>query len=175
MVVSSTRLAGAALAALSVTLGCASHDEASTADTGKASETGLVTCVGDPRATPYQPGLERTSATGAFRVRFVSAKPSSPTVGINSWVVAVFDAKGAPVVDAKFPARADWGAWPNGVWLFMPHHGHGASSAPTITANGDGTYTIGDIDFMMPGLWELTLRIEKTVIDDVTVGFCVSG
>jgi hypothetical protein len=172
-------LRGAALGALGCVLACSacsSGAESTEAnDDAGMSMDGLVSCASDPLATVYAPGLERTSTTGAFRVRFVSATPAPPALGTNRWVVAITDDKGAPVVDAKFPPRSEWGTWPNGVRLFMPYHGHTASVAPDITAHGDGTYSIDDAELSMPGLWQISFHIERTVTDDVTFGFCVAG
>ncbi len=37
---------------------------------------------------------------------------------------------------------------------YMPQHGHGASTLPTITAQGGGVFSVAAIDFFMAGYWE---------------------
>jgi hypothetical protein len=45
-----------------------------------------------------------------------------------------------------------------GASAFMPVHGHGTPSPPTISPSSDG-YRISDFIFSMPGLWSVTLDI----------------
>ena len=40
---------------------------------------------------------------------------------------------------------------------YMPQHGHGASTVPTVTAQGGGAFSVAAIDFFMGGYWELYL------------------
>jgi len=56
---------------------------------------------------------------------------------------------------------------------WMPAHGHGASSTATVTAKGGGKYVVTDVDFFMPGDWELRTTITGPLADHVAPRFSV--
>jgi hypothetical protein len=41
----------------------------------------------------------------------------------------------------------------------MPAMGHGTSVIPIIEEDSPGTYVVRDVDFFMPGTWELRTSI----------------
>ena len=58
----------------------------------------------------------------------------------------------------------------------MPDHGHGSPTNATITANGDGTYSISGINLSMRGVWQVTLTIASPQMNDAaSFDFCVDG
>ena len=58
-----------------------------------------------------------------------------------------------------------------GLVPWMPAHGHGASVKPTIIAKGNGRYVATNVDFFMPGQWELraTLSGSDHAVPKLTV------
>ena len=157
---------------------CSSADDAATSggEDAMATEGTVVSCADDPLATTYAPNTKQPGKYGYLTFTLVSAQPAPPEMGTNTWTLAIADASGAPVKDAVFPPLPEWGAWPNGVRPYMVHHGHSASVAPTITTNGDGTYTLSNIDFFMPGLWTVTVHaVSMACTDDAVFAFCVAG
>lgn len=44
-----------------------------------------------------------------------------------------------------------------GAW--MPSMGHGMPNPPTVTPNGDGTFAVSGMNFIMGGHWELTVDV----------------
>ena len=56
---------------------------------------------------------------------------------------------------------------------WMPSMGHGASVVPTVTPRGAGVYDLADVDFFMPGSWELRLTLHGTLDDTATITFDV--
>jgi len=80
------------------------------------------------RAQDYVEGLEATG-DGELVVALMSATPSPPDVGDNTWVLEVTDSAGNPVAGCE-----------GTVTPWMPDHGHGLSTAPTwsedVEANG---------------------------------------
>lgn len=144
-------------------LGCSSSDPA-TQDAG-TTDSGAIGCATDPRAQTYAPNMQRAGDGGALQFVLISADPGPPLRGNNTWKVKLLTSAGAPVTGATLDAAP-----------FMPEHGHGPSVAPTTTANADGTFTVSDLDFFMPGLWRVTFTATAgTVTDTASFFFCVAG
>jgi hypothetical protein len=49
--------------------------------------------------------------------------------------------------------------------------GHGASIVPSITDEGSGRYVASDVDFFMPGTWELRTTLAGALQDSATPTF----
>ena len=41
--------------------------------------------------------------------------------------------------------------------------GHGASVRPSVTAQGGGRYVVANVDFSMPGQWQLRLTFSGPI------------
>lgn len=120
-------------------------------------------CASDPRVETFTPGLTKNGPAGAA-FTILSATPSAVSQGLNDWNVRVRDAGGTPIVGALTIASV------------MPDHGHGSPTVPTITANGDGTYAISGINLSMRGVWQVTLTIASSQMNDsASFDFCVDG
>ncbi|MCB9686198.1 MAG: FixH family protein [Alphaproteobacteria bacterium] len=116
-------------------------------------------CAG---AETYVAGIEATTSSGAV-VSIVSAEPTPPDVGDNTWIVSVADATGAPVVGLS-PVVTPW----------MPMHGHGLAPPDYGGIDqGDGTYVVPTFDLIMPGLWEFTIDLGAD--DEAMFAFCAEG
>ena len=73
--------------------------------------------------------------------------PSSLSNGLNQMTIMVSDETGVMMSVGALKLTP-----------FMPKHGHGTSPADFIGEESDpGVYTFTDVNFIMPGLWELTL------------------
>jgi hypothetical protein len=135
-------------------------------DAGAASD-GDAGPVCDPRYTPDNivPGLTKQGDMGALTFVLVSADQVPPVANWNTWVVKVLDKSGQPVTNATFTK----------VKTYMPLHGHPSSVVPTVTNNGDGTYTI-KMYLFMPGVWQVTPYVTVgSTMDQVTYSFCAGG
>ncbi len=97
----------------------------------------------------WAPGLTKMGA-GGLRVRLLASDPDPLTRTQHTWDFAVLEG------DAEL-AECDVTVTP-----FMPDHGHGANTAPTVTETGVGAYRAAPIDLFMRGLW--------TVDFDLTCG-----
>jgi hypothetical protein len=96
-----------------------------------------------------------------------ASSPAEPFT--NVFTLKLMDSSGQPVKDATvtLPTGDQALGWtfPKNPW--MPLHGHGSSITPTITNNGDGTYSVSTY-FFMAGLWQMYLVAQTTGADAVT-------
>jgi hypothetical protein len=147
-------------------------------------------CAGT-KAVHYVPGMNVLSASGAYRVAIQTAATDQgsgapvPTaaIGYDTFTVAVtFVADGGAGSDAGTPL-------PDGLTMttppispsalpadpYMPVHKHGASTVPTITAQGGGEFSVAAIDFFMGGYWQLYLDLTPPAggADQVTFDICI--
>jgi len=115
--------------------------------------SGPCTAVG-----PFAPSALTTvsSAGGALQLE-VRTAPQPPVRGINSAQLTVTDAHGAPATGLTLS-----------VTPWMPDMGHGASVQPTVQDVGGGVYTLGCLDLVMPGTWQLRATFSGTVNDSAT-------
>jgi hypothetical protein len=113
---------------------------------------------------PFTANMSRTGAAG-YDVTLVSSVPAPPERYDNTWVLRVRDPEDALVTDAELV-----------VVPLMIEHGHGSNRDAIVTNHGDGTYTAERVNFMMPGAWDTTVRVEDaegTLLDRVTFTFCI--
>ena len=59
----------------------------------------------------------------------------------------------------------------------MPDHGHNASVLPSFSPTGTGTWRADHVNFLMGGVWRITLTITRTsgTSTDVVAFVCVDG
>jgi hypothetical protein len=140
------------------------HQAASTAD---AAPDGYVGCANDPRVSAFSIGLTAVSQDQAVHVSLVGAEPWPPIVGMNTWTVRIDDAADAATPDATLT-----------VVPYMPDHAHGSPLPPMATSNGDGTYTIGQLYFFMPGVWRVAVTVSRSDAEPASTAdffLCVGG
>jgi len=116
----------------------------------------------------YVAGITKTGDNDLLSMRLVDAIPAPPNRGDNAWTVQLLDATSdAPASDVTMVD----------VTPFMPDHGHGPSTFPTHQCDGDGLCNVADIDFMMPGVWEVTFELltADSQTDRVVFAFCIEG
>jgi hypothetical protein len=123
--------------------------------------TGCATESGDDGngAFPEAPLATLHSDGGlAIEVRTSPAQP--PSRGESSVELQVSDAQGK-LVDGLDVDVEPW----------MPAMGHGASTDPVRTVEGDGRYRFDKVELFMPGEWELRLTLSGKTSDSATARF----
>lgn len=99
--------------------------------------------------------MEAASAAGHYAVEIEVTEPPALNV-MQSWIIVVLDAQGAPVEHANI-----------GVSGGMPAHGHGLPTAPEVTEElGGGRYRLDGIKFNMMGRWVVDLNITSPIGHD---------
>lgn len=126
-------------------------------------------CADESRDDEYVAGLEKTGAEGLIRTTLDSALPAPPDVGDNAWTIHA----------SSIPGGAPLSGCAIDVTPFMPDHNHGTATPVVVTTAGTaGEYHLDPIDFIMPGYWEVTLRLScppGPVEDQVVYKFCAEG
>jgi hypothetical protein len=156
-----------------------------------STDADFSVCAETP-AVHYAPGISVLSDSGAYRAAIVTASTDQgsgapvPTaaIGYDTFTMAI-----TSVTDGG--AGADAGAPPpDGLTMalpliggssgkpadpYMPLHGHGAATVPTITAQGGGAFSVAKIDFFMGGYWELYLDLTPPggAVDPLTFKICI--
>jgi hypothetical protein len=177
-------LALSVAAAAGIAAGCGS--KTATATGPISMDADFSVCSQTP-AVPYAPGISVLSASGAYRAAITTASTDQgstapvPTaaIGYDTFTVMV-----TPVIDGGTDAGT-----PDGLTMttppiggsgkpadpFMPVHGHGAATVPTITAQGGGAFSVAAIDFFMAGYWELYLDLTPPggAVDPLTFKLCI--
>lgn len=118
----------------------------------------FVTCEAEARATPYQPGMQVTSANGTFIVKLVKntftdssgiPKDESFVKGYDVWTVETDQATPmTPLDDLSIK-----------VLPYMPDHKHGTTPVRVMPAGSPGVYTMSPVNLYMAGYWEVTFTI----------------
>lgn len=91
-----------------------------------------------------------TSDSGNLHAEVRTSPSQPPTRGEQSVQLVITNADGSPAAGLKL----DTTPW-------MPAMGHGASVTPSVTETTPGTYVIDDVDFFMPGTWELRTTVSS--------------
>jgi hypothetical protein len=98
-------------------------------------------------AFPDAPAV--TVAIGAGLDVALRTAPAQPPVrGASTLQLTVRDARGIGR-DGLVVKVTPW----------MPAHGHGAPTTPTVTPEGDGLYRVAPLDLPMAGTWELRIDV----------------
>ena len=96
----------------------------------------------------YAKGFEASKQAGPFKVDITLDK-NPPAMGENNIIIAVWDAAGKPVKDAKVNIEYIMPAMPG-----MP-----AMNYKAALAGKDGKYS-GKLNFSMPGAWSVEVKVE---------------
>ncbi len=175
--------------ALALDAGCGSKSTG--VQSQLSTDADFSVCANAPDAVHYAPGISVVSTSGALRAAITSATTAQtgaapvPTAGVgyDSFTVAI-----TSVADGGAGSDAGTAA-PDGLTLttppisptgipadpYMPVHKHGASTVPTITAQGGGVFSLSAIDFFMAGYWELYLDATPPggAADPLTFKLCI--
>jgi hypothetical protein len=117
------------------------------------------------RGDTYYAGLKKASTDGLVNIELTAADPAPPSLGdTNTWTLKLTGADGTPLDQATITG-APW----------MPDHQHG-SPLQIAVGSGSGAYKIASLEFIMDGLWQVTLKVTppgSTVISEVPFSFCI--
>jgi hypothetical protein len=134
--------------------GCTTTSPGAVAAGAAADASDMVECVADSglyAIDTYEPNLQKAGLNGLLMFDLVSTDPAPPEQGEGKFVVKVTHADGSPFHGTLIVAPNE------GVW--MPLHGHGADIPAVITFDAvQSTYTLFPMDFIMVGLWRITLQ-----------------
>jgi hypothetical protein len=134
--------------------------------TDSGDDEPMVDCTMVTGADTFTVGLEKLGQGGTLDFKLMSATPSPPARGDNSWVVQINQtASGAaPLEGAQLQ-----------VTPFMPAHQHGSPIMVQITPMPDaGQYKLEPVNLWMPGVWETTIRASAgTSTDSAVYKFCI--
>ena len=122
-----------------------------------STDADFSVCSGTP-AVRYAPGISVLSASGAYRVAIETASTDQasgapvPTaaIGYDTFTLAVTSVAdggagsdaGTPAPDGLTMATPPIGGSGEPADPYMPQHGHGASTVPTVTAQGGGAFSV---------------------------------
>jgi hypothetical protein len=175
----------AALLAGLAAAGCGSGSPSKTGGGLSGMDASFSVCVMTP-AVNVMPGIAVGSTSGAYTATLQSASTTdgrggapvaAAGIGYDTFTIAV-----TPSADGGAPGSVDGLTMsippvPTGVPAdpYMPQHGHGGSTIPTITQDG-ATFSVSDIDFFMAGWWQLYLDLQpagSATKDRVTFDICI--
>jgi hypothetical protein len=105
---------------------------------------------GDHEFDEIELGLKITSELGNFEFELMKMLPLEPGEGFNNWDLSVVDLR-----EAGDGVRDDLVL---SFQPYMPDHDHGP--AATTGTFEDGLYLTGNMDFFMPGYWQVTVDID---------------
>jgi hypothetical protein len=135
-------------------LACASGDDTTGApmyeDSGEHQPPTPPCDPNLPDFTVGMNGLKATDSTGQFSVRIEDA-PKPPQRDYNTWKIAVEDASGQPMANAKLGWACAW----------MAVHMHG-SNPQVITNLGGGKFELEKQNLSMFGPWEVRFWVDST-------------
>ena len=153
-----------------------------------STDADFSVCSGTP-AVRYAPGISVLSDSGAYRAAIVTASTDQgsgapvPTaaIGYDTFTVAVTSVTDGGEAGAPSPDGLTMALPPIGgssgkpADPYMPQHGHGAATVPTLTAQGGGGFSVAAIDFFMGGYWELYLDLTPPggAVDPLTFKICI--
>lgn len=165
---------------------CGSGSPSRTGSGLSGMDADFSVCAMTP-AVDYAPGISVASMSGAYTATLQSATTTdgrggapvqTAAIGYGTFTVAI-----TPTADAGMPGAIDGLTMsippvPTGVPAdpYMPQHGHGGSTIPTITSQGGGVFAVSNIDFFMGGYWQLYLDLQPASggpADRVTFLICI--
>ena len=147
-----------ALAAIAICFCACGSSNGGIADSGD-----VVNCQSDPRVLTYSPPVTIQSQAKTMKLTLNQSAPAPPARGTDTWNIHVTDANGAALPSLTLTARP-----------FMPDHGHGPAVTPSVAVKGGGDYTVTNLCFFMPGVWQVTFTSQGST-DSAVFTFCVPG
>ena len=129
-------------------------------DAADPSDAGDAADAGDAGGDTFHAGMSRLGTAGKLSVVLDAVDPAPPQRDVNTWNVHVRDTADAGVSGCDVA-----------VSLYMPAHMHGSSVVPKVAEipNDAGGYTVSDLYFFMPGLWEVTFDLTCAEVTDRVV------
>ncbi len=123
----------------------------------------VIACTSGSGAPVFgtTPMAQLVSDAGLIHVTVYSA-PDPVTRGNDEFRFVMTDGGGTPIDGLTLV-----------VTPFMPAMGHGSSTTPTVTPEGQGKYLVTNVVLAMAGDWQLRTQISGPMNDTVTVSFSV--
>jgi hypothetical protein len=149
--------------ALTVAAACGSGNVPPDADEALA-------CMTSGRGEAYVINLEHAGKSGLLDFKLVAAAPAPPARFLNTWTIQINTMSsgvvGAPATGASMV-----------VTPFMPDHQHGAGAYIVhVKELADGKYELSEINFSMPGYWEITIDAQAAAVHDTVIyKFCIQA
>jgi hypothetical protein len=140
---------------------------------GGAARHRSLSCDTDPRVSRFAPNIEKTTQRKTFKVRIVSAEPTPPAKGLNTWIVRVLSPSGSPVSSASLALHRESDS-PD---PSMPDHGHGSLTNAAVVRRANGDFVVEPLDLFMPGVWRVGFDVSAPgqQSDTVAFFFCIPG
>lgn len=113
-------------------------------------------------AFPADPLMTLHTEAGALGIEVRTSPSQPPSRGTVSVEYTVTEASGAPATGLTLLVEA-----------WMPSMGHGASTKPKVSEEGQGKYVAEGVELSMPGRWELRTTFSGAASDHATVVFDV--
>lgn len=107
---------------------------------------------------------QNTTEQGLYFVS-IDFKGTQAKVGNNNIKLFVGDSRSKAPLKQKLDFE---------IVAWMPAHEHGTSALPVIRELGKGEYAVEQLNFSMPGLWEIYVRINKGKKGEDTAVFNVN-
>ncbi|MHB8881285.1 MAG: FixH family protein [Thermodesulfovibrionales bacterium] len=107
---------------------------------------------------------QNTTEQGLYFVS-IDFRGTPVKVGNNSLKLFIGDHRSKAPVKQKLDIE---------IVIWMPVHEHGTSALPVIRELGKGEYSVEQLNFSMPGLWEIYVRINKGKKGEDTAVFNVN-
>lgn len=135
--------------------------------TPDADEDGPYNCAADTRGETFKVDMHHAGDSSALDFKLTNAMPSPPARNVNSWTLELSSMSAGVVGSSVKGGQLK-------VTPYMPDHAHGPGTNPVVTDNNDGTYTLGNINLWMPGVWQVTVQAATASGNDSTVFvFCI--
>lgn len=148
-------LAVAVAGCLGLPLGCTDSKTADTTSPEGGPAPSLEACMMLPSV---RAGAHFESEQRRFAIALDALDPATPSLGDNTWRLALLDADAEPVNDATLSFS-----------LWMPEHAHGSLKTVLIEPLDEGQYRAEPLSFHMPGIWEVTVDISSSNTSDQLV------
>ena len=124
-------------------------------------------CAKETRADEFVLGLTKAGEMGRYEFKLLSSDPAPPVAGFNilQLQLSTMATPTAPVTGASMSVRP-----------WMPDHMHGASEPVLVKPmSAAGQYELAPVDMWMPGLWEVTIRVNGAESDSAVFRFCLAS
>jgi YtkA-like len=135
------------------------HDHGHTDGGAHGGEEEEVPCTAENPA--YEPGMSMQA--GELTITLLSAEPAPPRQKLaNDWTLEISDGDGAPLESATISNAES----------YMPVHNHYGTRRPRVQEQAEpGQYLLDNIDFRMPGPWEVVFDVQPAAGETQTVRF----
>jgi len=121
----------------------------------------LAVGVGCSSASAPESGDQDVQSELGLFVASFQPEPNPPVVGENGLLISLTSASAEPVLGATVSVEP-----------WMPAHGHGSAVVPQVSEIGAGEYRATQINYSMPGRWELRVVVTADGASDrLTVAY----